>query len=100
MPPSRPLDRTHLDPLALEVIDCRDAVLRLLLALNDDRKLMMALHYVTASVLNQIAQSGQTKGGLVLQFGAEVFQAMTEDLMTVDLKTLAKSNLWRPDKVS
>ena len=61
MPLPKELDRSLLSPLAIEAIDTRDAILRLLLALGDDRKRMMVLTYVNASLVKHLAPPRATR---------------------------------------
>jgi hypothetical protein len=89
MPLPKELDRSLLSPLAIEAIDTRDAILRLLLALGDDRKRMMVLTYVNASLVKHLAAAtGHTAEACVVTIASETLSTLAEDVMTVDLATV------------
>lgn len=74
-----------LTPLAREILLARDDVLRILVALGDDRKESMVLSYVIASWL---AQRGRLPEAYGWHLPEAFLQALKEGVMTVPLDQL------------
>jgi hypothetical protein len=78
-------DRTRLTPLSIEVIDGRDAVLRVLAGLRDDRKAMMVLTYATASLVDHLARvTRHTPQDVAAALVTKVLEGVDEGLMIGD----------------
>jgi hypothetical protein len=80
------LDRGKLSPLALEVVDARDGILRLLIGLRDDPKALMALSYAAASYLDHVsALTGHEPEVVLATFSGTVLRTVRDGVLTVDL---------------
>jgi hypothetical protein len=75
-----------LSPLTIELFDARDAMLRVLVGLNDDAKMMAVTTYVAASLLNHVARA---TGRPAAEFGLEMFkkiaQSAVDEITTTEL---------------
>jgi hypothetical protein len=82
----RPVDRSKLTPLAVEVTRCRDAILRVLAGLRDDRKALMVLTYVTASFVDHLEQSTtHTPEAILAALQDKVLETLDEGVMLGDV---------------